>query len=66
MRDEARAIHCDSRMLRGVSIIAQIVILAGAPLAFMIASMWWMASALSTLGSNRASAPDLEAMAMSS
>ena len=40
-----------AQALRGVSIIAQIAMLSGAPFAFMIASMWRMASALSTFGS---------------
>ena len=66
MRGVDSAMRCDSRILRGVSIIAQIVIESGAPLARMIDSMCRMASALSTLGSSKASAPDFDAMAMSS
>ena len=65
MRGEASAIWGAPRMLRGVSIIAQMAMDSGAPLSTIIVSSCRMASALSTLGNNMASAPELAAAAIS-
>ena len=62
---EASAIICALRMLRGVSIIAQMAIESGAPLATMMFSSCLIASALSTLGSRMAWAPLAAAAATS-
>jgi hypothetical protein len=61
MRREASAIWGAIRMLHGVSIIAQMVMDSGAPLSTMMVSSWRIASALSALANNTASAPELAA-----